>query len=130
MKYDFKEVLKICNKATEGPWETTGRGSEYVINKNNFNVCLTRRSHDAQFIALARTALPEFAQRVIELEDENAKLRAVAEAAKGIEWVYGGDNLEGMWLLCPCCGKGEIDGHNDDCKLHQALVAAGYGGEE
>jgi hypothetical protein len=65
-----------------------------------------------------------------ELKAENAKLRAVAEAAKGIEWVYGGDNLEGMWLLCPCCGKGEIDGHNDDCKLHQALVAAGYGGEE
>jgi len=123
VKYDFKEVLKICNKATEGPWETTGRGSEYVINKNNFNVCLTRRSHDAQFIALARTALPQLAEEVI-------KLRAVAEAAKGIEWVYGGDNLEGMWLLCPCCGKGEIDGHNDDCKLHQALVAAGYGGEE
>ncbi len=67
---------------------------------------------------------------VEEIREENAKLRAVAEAAKGIEWVYGGDNLEGMWLLCPCCGKGEIDGHNDDCKLHQALVAAGYGGDE
>ena len=69
-------------------------------------------------------------ERAKKLETENANLRAVAEAAKGIEWVYGGDNLEGMWLLCPCCGKGEIDGHNDDCKLHQALVAAGYGGEE
>lgn len=70
MKYDLKEIMEICNKATEGPWETAGRGSEYVINKNNFNVCLTRRSYDAQFIALARTTLPEFAQRVVDLEKQ------------------------------------------------------------
>jgi hypothetical protein len=64
------------------------------------------------------------------LLEELERLQAVAEAAKEIEWVYGGDNPEGMWLCCPCCGKGEVDGHSADCKLHIALIAAGYGGEE
>jgi len=138
----INEILAVCEKSPLGPWkyereeQSTGAESglklvfETVVDANGVRILRSNDKWLAQFIALARTALPEFAQRVIELEDENAKLRAVAEAAKGIEWVYGGDNLEGMWLLCPCCGKGEIDGHNDDCKLHQALVAAGYGGEE
>ena len=114
MKYDLKEVMEICNKATGGPWETAGRGSEYVINKNNFNVCLTRRSQDAQFIALARTALPQLAEEVI-------KLRAVAEVAKHF---YG--ICFDMPIDFPSAGP-FVWGMGD---LKDALAAAGYGGEE
>jgi hypothetical protein len=110
------EILAVCEKATEGPWETTGRGSEYVINKNNFNICLTRRSHDAQFIALARTALPQLAEKAQELEAENAKLRAVAETAL-------------LFIIAA------VNGTAGDrlalfAELWRTLVAAGYGGEE
>ena len=145
--FDPKEVLALCEKATPGPWQIIEQGKlgRFVLDGNNNYALEMDYPENDNFVVVARAVLPELAQRVIELEGkvdpywmnkaqelekENAKLRAVAEAAKGIEWVYGGDNLEGMWLLCPCCGKGEIDGHNDDCKLHQALVAAGYGGEE
>jgi len=131
----LNEILAVCEKSPLGPWkyereeQSTGAESglklvfETVVDANGVRILRSNDKWLAQFIAISRTALPWLAEEVI-------KLRAVAEAAKGIEWVYGGDNLEGMWLLCPCCGKGEIDGHNDDCKLHQALVAAGYGGEE
>lgn len=124
------EILEICHKATEGPWETAGRNSEYIINKNNFNVCLTRRSQDARFIALARTALPQLAEEVIklravaeviELEKENAKLRAVAEVAKHF---YG--ICFDMPIDFPSAGP-FVWGMGD---LKEALTAAGYGGED
>ncbi len=70
--HDPKEVLELYGKAAPGPWDPEFR----------------------DFITIARIALPEFAERVIELEGqvdpywmnkaqeleaENAKLRAVAE---------------------------------------------------
>ena len=130
--YDPKKVLEICEKATEGPWQIVeqGKWGRFVLDGNNNYALEMDYPENDNFVVVARTALPELAQRVIELEEENAKLQAVAEAAKEIEWVYGGDNPEGMWLCCPCCGKGEVDGHSADCKLHIALAAAGYGGEE
>ena len=130
--YDPKTVLEICEKATEGPWQIVeqGKWGRFVLDGNNNYALEMDYPENDNFVVVARTALPELAQRVIKLEEENAKLQAVAEAAKEIEWVYGGDNPEGMWLCCPCCGKGEVDGHSADCKLHIALAAAGYGGEE
>jgi hypothetical protein len=159
------EILEVCEKLPKGPWEWVEDkfhgGYSGLVDAENKEVLFPNCCNDGDegaawfedyatpevrhFITLARTALPQLAQRVIELEgqvdpywmnkaqeleEENAKLRAVAEAAEEIEWVYGGDNPEGMWLYCPCCGKGEVDGHSADCKLHIALAAAGYGGEE
>lgn len=89
--HDPKEVLEICEKATEGPWyglEDAGVFADPEHRKPIFETgcgCCTRpdlKTEDADFIALARTALPQFAQRVIELEGENAKLRAVVTDIK------------------------------------------------
>lgn len=62
-----------------------------------------------------RAVHPHLAQRVIELEAENAKLRAVAEAAQKLANAYGKDALTKMraWH-----------------EFIDALAAAGYGGEE
>lgn len=122
----INEILAVCEKATPGPWDSPQYGFSIDCDDHGLFHAFgsgEQVEHDMQFVCQARTLLPALAA-------EYKAMLAVVEAAKGIEWVYGGDNLEGMWLLCPCCGKGEIDGHNDDCKLHQALVAAGYGGED
>jgi hypothetical protein len=51
-------------------------GINYLISGRR---CL---SQDDDFVVLARTALPELAQRVIELEAKSATLLAIAEAAQ------------------------------------------------
>ncbi len=105
--HDPKEILEMCEKATPGPWYREKIGAfykgftlEHIIATTS--LCATGNnvyaqsqegifpSADADFIALARTALPGLAQRVIELEADNAKLRAIAEAANDIyPWVAG-----------------------------------------
>jgi len=81
---DAKKDLEACERATPGPWETTGRHLEYIRNKNDFNVCMTRRSHDAEFIALARDALPYWIGRAQELEARLAKTeRLLKKAGQG-----------------------------------------------
>ncbi len=89
---DPKEVLRVCNKATPGPWEygKHHKGSfpaHYAISQSGemYDHAYVFSAEDggegkanAQFIALARTALPKLAQRVIELEADNAKLREAA----------------------------------------------------
>ncbi len=131
--HDPKEVLEICNKATPGPWEVEKYhfeepGYEQFIKQaaivhwgNEETACTITRNNwsnplmaDLNFIALARTALPELAQRVIELEADNAKLRAVAEAAQ---------ELRRAW-------EDEVDRDTEAefaGELIQALADAGYG---
>ena len=93
MMRDAKKDLEACERATPGPWETTGRHLEYIRNKNDFNVCMTRRSHDAEFIALAREALPYWINRAQELEARLAKTERLLEEAGNFldkfDWVSG-----------------------------------------
>lgn len=147
------EILAVCEKATPGPWDfdediwwenTPGEqekhGGLIVYPLANEDLTVAGVNHyfdrkqgkaNAQLIALARTVLPQLAQRVLELEGEvdpywmnkaqeldteNAKLRAVAEAAS----LHVIAEVRGTW---------------DDrrvlfAELKQALATAGYGGEE
>ena len=146
--HDPKEVLAVCEKAPDGPYHVGGAegsmphshstqltghrpdGNHYVMAQANYNF---KEESEAliNFIALARTVLPEFARRVIELEGEvdpywmnkaqeleteNAKLRAVAEIAL-------------LYVIAEVSGiKG--DRHALFAELWRTLTAAGYGGEE
>ena len=90
--HDPKEVLELYGKAAPGPWDPEFR----------------------DFITIARIALPEFAERVIELEADNAKLRAIAEVAQ---------ELRRAW-------EDEVDRDTEAefaGELIQALADAGYG---
>lgn len=113
------EILEICNKATKGPWAITQPGindkSVYIVQdkylKDDYRQGVCKLVHkpkieeDAQFIALARTALPQLAE-------DYRKLLAVAEAAR---------------VAC-----GELEGHGlyAISRLWEALTIAGYGGDE
>lgn len=112
----IKEILAVCDKATEGPWKYEREEQsanafglnlvfETVVDANGVKIL---RSHDkwlAQFIAISRTALPQLAE-------DYRKLLAVAEAAR---------------VAC-----GELEGHGlyAISRLWEALTIAGYGGEE
>jgi hypothetical protein len=158
--HDPKEVLEICEKATEGPWyglEDAGVFADPEYKKPIFETgcgCCTRsdlKTEDADFIALARTALPEFAERIIELEEinesirnwnaceeylhknllaENAKLRAVAECGKTfLRHCLPEPDEDEEHVVCD--GYPDACPHCDAGKLREALIAlaAGYGGE-
>lgn len=76
--HDPKEILEICSRATEGPWvrlDAPDYGEIYaspVISASS-PLALVASEVNADFIAFARVALPEFAQRVIELEEERER---------------------------------------------------------
>ena len=125
--HDTKEVLGICDKATEGPWQIVeqGKWGRFVLDGNNNYALEMDYPENDNFVVVARAVLPELAQRVIELEGkvdpywmnkaqelekENAKLRAVAEIAHN-----ACEELEGHGLYCIT-------------ELKQALTDAGYGG--
>ena len=121
--HDPKEVLEICEKATEGPWyglEDAGVFADPEHEKPIFETgcgCCTRsdlKTEDADFIAISRTALPQLAEEVI-------KLRAVAEVAKHFYEI-----CFDMPIDFPSAGP-FVWGMGD---LKEALTAAGYGGEE
>ncbi len=143
------EILAVCEKATEGPWEV--EHGEWDCNREcghkagdpecHKEICecehikqyipadvrplftvdcgdfMGLSDDNADFIALARTVLPQLAE-------DYRKLLAVAEAA---------EKLLQERPPCPHC-----DGfaHPKECicelwdLLHGALAAAGYGGDE
>lgn len=79
------EARALCAAATPEPWEQARPSREYVVNPvTNFNVCMTRRSYDAEFIARARTLLPAALDALDEAEKQmqgdRDQLRARAEA--------------------------------------------------
>jgi uncharacterized protein (UPF0335 family) len=120
-KERVNEILAVCEKSPLGPWKYEREEQsanafglnlvfETVVDANGVKILRSNDKWLAQFIALARTALPEFVQRIIELEEENAKLQAVAEIAHN-----ACEELEGHGLYCIT-------------ELKQALTDAGYGG--
>ena len=118
----ISEILAVCEKATPEPWHIVKNHlyhSEIKSDKRELIACIETvkegsEEHNAQFIALARTALPQLAEEVI-------KLRAVAEVAKHF---YG--ICFDMPIDFPSAGP-FVWGMGD---LKDALAAAGYGGEK
>ena len=124
-KEQLAEILAVCEKATPEPWHIVKNHlyhSEIKSDKRELIACIETvkegsEGHNAQFIALARTVLPQLAE-------DYRKLLAVAEAA---------EKLLQERPPCPHC-----DGfaHPKECicepwdLLHGALADAGYGGEE
>ena len=125
-KERINEILAVCEKSPLGPWkyereeQSTGAESglklvfETVVDANGVRILRSNDKWLAQFIALARTALPQLAEEVI-------KLRAVAEVAKHF---YG--ICFDMPIDFPSAGP-FVWGMGD---LKDALAAAGYGGEK
>ena len=121
-KEQLAEILAVCEKATPEPWHIVKNHlyhSEIKSDKRELIACIETvkegsEEHNAQFIALARTALPQLAEEVI-------KLRAVAEVAKHF---YG--ICFDMPIDFPSAGP-FVWGMGD---LKDALAAAGYGGEK
>jgi hypothetical protein len=128
MMRDAREVLEIC-KRTIGQYGLTEVAKMLIEEGHWADSC---RAAIVPFMECAETALPELAQRVIEMEKENAKLRAVAEAGKtSLRHCLPEPNEDEEYVVC--------DGYPDACpqcdagKLREALIAltaAGYGGEE
>ena len=118
----ISEILAVCEKATPEPWHIVKNHlyhSEIKSDKRELIACIETvkegsEEHNAQFIAISRTALPQLAEEVI-------KLRAVAEVAKHF---YG--ICFDMPIDFPSAGP-FVWGMGD---LKDALAAAGYGGEE
>ena len=80
---DLQADLQICNKATPGPWETE-YGAGYCVINEDVIVCSDIWQNDAEFIAEAREGWPHAIERAIKAEAENAKLRAVVDAARKV----------------------------------------------
>lgn len=99
---DPKEVLELCKKATPG-WRRGNLASTIVTDAIDENVFGDKANRDfyggslvaesihpanRDFAILARNVLPELAQRVIELEAENARLRETV-----VEWNEVGEAI-------------------------------------
>ena len=69
----IEEIKARAEAATRGPWEQARPSGEYVVNGDNFNVCMTRRSKDAAFIAHARQDILNLIAEVERLTAESAK---------------------------------------------------------
>ena len=75
---DYKQILEVCGKATEGPWEATAVSGEWGIDENAIismdlkmpvkNMSVRQSRNDAYFITIARTAMPELLERCMALE--------------------------------------------------------------
>ena len=126
----INEILEVCEKATPGPWVHLSPLADWESNRpgglprrivttedreeGQIDILEDISESNADFIALSRTALPQLAEEVI-------KLRAVAEVAKHF---YG--ICFDMPIDFPVAGP-FVWGMGD---LKDALIAAGYGGEE
>jgi len=82
---DWKNDLELCEKAIPGPWkidENEGYGCSVIAGyyeiagvDEETNKAQLLSATMARFIAEARTGWPEALHRVIELEQENKKLK-------------------------------------------------------
>jgi len=135
-KEQINEILAVCEKATPGPWKVV-EGKSFGVQSENRNIASCFRTENEQFIALARTVLPQLAQRVMELEGkvdpywmnkaqeleaENAKLQATIAATQ--------DALEEIKARCELRRQDDDAHYENYYEAKKALAAAGYGGEE
>ena len=90
---DAKEDLKLCEKATLGPWKDNYNDGDWgacVESLEEGSIVATTEQRklgaqfrfDAEFIASAREALPYWIERAEQAEAENTQLRAAFEMAE------------------------------------------------
>lgn len=94
MKRDLKADLKLCNKATQGPWrhEWTPDCSEiYAPGVDKPIVLVGHDPHDAEFIVQAREGWPHAIERAIEAE---ALARELVDMLEKATLRYLGGRLE------------------------------------
>ena len=82
---ELDRLQKLCDGATAGPWHTEDVGEpptrRWVVDARNRCVAggsaggTGPRAFDSDFIAAARTAMPQLIAEVLRLTDENAFLR-------------------------------------------------------
>jgi len=78
---DYQKDLEVCERATKGPWESDALGLVWgpgmqegkYVNRKIMVVNSVSTKNDAEFIAIARTALPWYIKRCMELEDQLTK---------------------------------------------------------
>jgi hypothetical protein len=132
----ISEILAVCEKAT--PEWKAGNFKRCIVtdaidgsvfgddsNREYYGGSLVAESiHPANrdFAILARTALPELARRVMELEKDNANLRATIAAMQ--------DALEEIKARCELRRQDDDAHYENYYEAKKALAAAGYGGEE
>ncbi len=125
----INEILAVCGKATPGPWYGlqdagvfTNPEHEKPIFETGCGCCTSAdlKTEDADFIALARTALPQLAEDYRKLlAVAEAAEKAVANATDTLRNVNGNFAIE-CWNINP----------EDMDNLIITLTDAGYGGEE
>ena len=89
---DYKDpsaVLQVCGTASPEPWHWSIAGDlcsserqKIIITEEYYTRKLLNSRNDINFIALARTALPYWVQRAVELETENRLLHKDVERHK------------------------------------------------
>ena len=60
--------------------------------------------------------------------EEQKAYDELLEAAEEVEWIMFED-FETV-LYCPCCGEKQRDGHDEDCRLNNAIKAVKAAREE
>jgi hypothetical protein len=130
---DPKAVLEVCCKATEGPWEIKktdegiecplcgGEGEVDAVNIDGDGWTTIIQSYgigemiknNADFIALARTALPYWVEEAERLRAENARLREENDIQRaGIQELSWG---KAEFWNCFYCGRPNLQRH-EICK--------------
>jgi hypothetical protein len=65
MTFTIQQLEALCLATNPGPWKLFG---DHIEADNGHSVCDTRDYEDANFIAAARTAIPELIARIRELD--------------------------------------------------------------
>lgn len=103
---DFEAIRKRADAATPGPWEKCRPSGEYVHNPaTGFNVCMTRRAYDSEFIAHAREDIPYLLSQLAKYDEVAAE--------------YG---IDGKTMLT--LAKSQIKTAQDNIKLQEQLTAS------
>lgn len=130
---DLMAIRQRAEAAVPGPWESVEHGVRpedgptafRIVSEEAGTVAFTygysKASSDAaDFIAHARTDIPDLLDRIKALEGVLMTARTALEQATKVIRVSDG---EGHWVhVYKCCRQSFDHGHASDCKRQQALA--------